>query len=161
MIGREVLAALLAGVAAASLAGLILPPTRRLAPRLRPYVVGAMRWRSRVDRAIDRRREQMRIELYTVNQLMAMQLRAGGGVMQAIRQLVRRGRAIVIEELGEALRGVESGATPGEALEREAELTAEPSAARTYRVLASGVEHGADLASALLELSEDIRDDRR
>lgn len=276
MIGREVLAALLAGVAAASLAGLIVPPTRRLAPRLRPYtigartslgappevlsvgsspqergglvrnllrppadrlaarlsrlvdrgmaeeqlllnlrragffaavplerrvqeyrvrqlgsavagtavgmaltallgrspaavllagllgfVVGAMRWRSRVDRAIGRRREQMRIELYTVNQLMAMQLRAGGGVMQAIRQLVRRGRAIVIEELGEALRGVESGATPAEALEREAELTAEPSAARTYRVLASGVEHGADLASALLELSEDIRDDRR
>jgi tight adherence protein C len=125
------------------------------------FVVGAMRWRSRVDRAIGRRREQMRIELYTVNQLMAMQLRAGGGVMQAIRQLVRRGRGVVIEELGEALRGVESGAVPAEALEREAELTAEPSAARTYRVLASGVEHGADLASALLELSEDIRDDRR
>lgn len=276
MIGPEVLAALLAGVTAASLAGTIVPPTKRLAPRLRPYtvatraslgappevlgvsphpqerggvvssllgppverlaerlgrlldrglaeeqlllnlrragffaavpverrvqeyrvrqlgsavagtvagmavtallgrspavvllagllgfVVGAMRWRSRVDRAIERRRERMRIELYTVNQLLAMQLRAGGGVMQAIRHLVRRGRGAVIEELAEVLRGVEGGAAPGQGLEREAELTAEPSAARTYRLLASGVEHGADLAAALLELSEDIRDDRR
>src|SRR5206468_2322717 len=84
-----------------------------------------------------------------------------GGVMQAIRQLVRRGRGAVIEELAEVLRAAEGGAAPAEALEREAELTAEPLAARTYRVLGSGVEHGADLAAALLELSEDIRDDRR
>jgi hypothetical protein len=48
-----------------------------------------------------------------------------------------------------------------EAFQRAAELTAEPNAARTYQLLAAGVERGVDLASGLLALSEDIRDARR
>lgn len=124
-------------------------------------VAGAARWRGRVDRAIEDRRARVRIELYTVNQLLAMHLRTGGGVMQAVRHVVRRGRGPVVEEMAEILRGHEGGLPPGEALERAARSTVEPSAARTYRVLATGVEYGADLAPALLDLSEDLRDARR
>lgn len=125
------------------------------------FVAGAARWRGRVDRAIEDRRARMRIELYTVNQLLAMYLRTGGGVMQAIRHVVRRGRGPVVEEMGEILRAHEGGLPAGEALERAARSAVEPSAGRTYRVLAAGVEYGADLAQALLDLSEDLRDARR
>ena len=48
-----------------------------------------------------------------------------------------------------------------DAFRRIAELTPEPSAARTYHLLASGVERGVDLGNALLALSADIRDARR
>jgi Flp pilus assembly protein TadB len=125
-------------------------------------VVGVTRWRARVDKAIGERQERMRIELYTVNQLFAMHLRTGGGsVVRAMRDLIERGRGVVVEEFTEALHAIESGATPADALKRQGELTVEPAAERTYRLLASGVEHGVDLAEALLELSEDIRDARR
>jgi hypothetical protein len=49
----------------------------------------------------------------------------------------------------------------GDAFRRAAELTPEPSAARTYQLLAAGVERGVDLGSGLLSLSSDIRDARR
>lgn len=124
-------------------------------------VVGGTRWRARVDRAIEERQGRMRIELYTVNQLLAMYLRTGGGVVQALRHMVRRGRGPVVEELAEVLRAHEAGLSTEAALERAGVTTAESSAARTYRVLATGAEYGADLAGALLELSEDIRDARR
>lgn len=125
------------------------------------FFVGVTRWRGRVDRAIEERQGRMRIELYTVNQLLAMYMRTGGGVVQAIRHLVRRGRGPVVEELAEVLRAHEAGLSAEGALERAAATTAEPSAARSYRLLATGAEYGADLANALLELSEDVRDARR
>jgi tight adherence protein C len=125
------------------------------------FVVGVARWRARVDRAIEDRQSRMRIELYTVNQLLAMYLRTGGGVVQALRHIVRRGRGPVVEELAEVLRAHEAGMSTGEALERAAATTAEPSASRAYRVLATGAEYGADLANALLDLSGDVRDARR
>ena len=125
------------------------------------FIVGIARWRARVDRSIEDRQGRMRIELYTVNQLLAMSLRTGGGVVQALRHMVRRGRGPVVEELAEVLRAHEAGLSTAGALERAAATTAEPSAARAYRVLATGAEYGADLANALLELSADVRDARR
>jgi len=47
-----------------------------------------------------------------------------------------------------------------EALQFAARVTPEPHAARTYRLLASGAELGADLATGLRLLSEDIRGQR-
>ena len=67
-------------------------------------VIGATRQRSRIDKAIDARRELMRIEVYTVNQLLAMRVRAGGGVVHAVSSTVIRGRGEVISELADALR---------------------------------------------------------
>lgn len=122
---------------------------------------GASRWRARIDRAIEERRTRMSIELYTVNQLLAMHVRVGGGVIHAVRRVVERGRGAVVDELAEALRAHTSGVRATDAFTRIAQTTPDQNAARTYKLLAAGAEYGADLAGALLDLSEDVRDVRR
>jgi Flp pilus assembly protein TadB len=124
-------------------------------------IVGATRTRGRVEKAIDARREIMKIEIYTVNQLLAMRVRAGGGVIQAVKAVVDRGAGEVVSELDEALRLHRSGWRGADAFRRIAELAAEPFCSRTYRLLATAEERGADLAGALLSLSEDVRETRR
>jgi tight adherence protein C len=124
-------------------------------------LVGATRHRSALQRAIDQRREMMRIEIYTVNQLLAMRVRAGGGVVNAVQSTVDRGQGEVVRELAEALRLHRAGWRAGEAFRRIAELTPEPFCGRTYRLLATAEERGADLAGALLDLAEDVRESRR
>ena len=124
-------------------------------------LVGATRQKGRLVRAIDTRRELMRIEVYTVNQLLAMRVRAGGGVVQAVSATVERGAGEVVSELADALRLHRAGWRAGDAFRRIAELTPEPFCGRTYRLLASAEERGADLAGALLDLAEDVRETRR
>ena len=124
-------------------------------------LIGATRQRSKIDKAIETRRELMRIEVYTVNQLLAMRVRAGGGVVHAVTSTVARGRGEVINELADALRLHRAGWRAGDAFRRIAELTPEPFCSRTYRLLASAEERGADLAGALLDLAEDVRETRR
>lgn len=124
-------------------------------------VVGATRWRGRLDRAVTARRDRMRIELYTVNHLLAMNVRVGGGIVQAIRRVVDRGEGVLVGELGEILAAHASGVPLAEALDRAAATSLEPHVARTYRLLAAGASHGADLADGLLAHSEDLRDQRR
>jgi Flp pilus assembly protein TadB len=124
-------------------------------------VVGATRQRGRLDRAIDERRRVMSIEIYTVNQLLAMRVRAGGGVIQAVTQVAARGRGEVVEELREALRLHRAGQPAALAFRRIADETPETSCARTYGFLALAEERGTDLADALLSLAEDVRESRR
>jgi len=124
-------------------------------------VVGGTRERGRLAKAIDKRRDAMKIEIYTVNQLLALRVRAGGGVVQAVRAITERGSGEVVSELAEALRLHRSGWRGSDAFRRIAELTPEPFCSRTYRLLASAEERGADLAGALLSLSEDVRETRR
>lgn len=124
-------------------------------------VVAGTRQRGGIDRTIRRRRDLMRIEIYTVNQLLAMRVRAGGGVVHAVQQIVARGQGEVVMELAEALRLHRAGMRVGEAFHRLAATTPEPACARTYSLLAVSEERGADLAGALLELSEDVRESRR
>ena len=122
---------------------------------------GASRTRGRVDRAVAERRERIRLELYTVNQLLAMHVRTGAGPIQATQRVVDRGRGAVVDELDGVLRAVRSGTAEPEAFRRAAELTPEPGAARTYKLFAAGAERGVDLAGGLRALSEDLRDARR
>jgi Flp pilus assembly protein TadB len=124
-------------------------------------VVGLTRTRGRLERAIQQRRELMRIEIYTVNQLLAMRVRAGGGVIHAVKAVTHRGKGEVVSELEEALRLHRAGWPGPDAFRRIAELTPEPFCARTYRLLAAADERGADLGAALLALSEDVRETRR
>jgi len=124
-------------------------------------LVGVTRTKGRLNKAIEERRELMKIEIYTVNQLLAMRVRAGGGVFQAVRSTTQRGRGEVVSELDEALRLHRAGWAGPDAFRRIAELTPEPFCSRTYRLLATAEERGADLASALLALSEDVRETRR
>ncbi len=125
------------------------------------FMGGVARWRARIDRAIEDRRTRMRIELYTINHLLAMNVKVGGGVVQAVQRVVRRGSGEIVDELAAALVAHETGLRAPDAFQRLVRVTPEPSAARTYRLLAAGAEWGADLAEGLLSLAEDIREGRR
>jgi Flp pilus assembly protein TadB len=125
------------------------------------FLFGVLNARGRIDKAVAARTERMRGELYTINQLIAMRTRVGGGVVDAIRHVVIRGHGAFVDELAEVLRLHESGVPLGAALERAARLTPEPEAARTYAVLATAQDRGADLGEALLDLSRDLRAARR
>jgi Flp pilus assembly protein TadB len=154
-------AALIGGGAAIAAAVTLRMPVMVLAAAVAGFVFGASRSRARLERAIAARAARIRLELYTVNHLLAMQVRTGSGAMQSVQRVVGRGRGAVVEELAEVLTWTRAGMGEGEAFRRAAELTPEPSAARTYQLLAAGVERGVDLGSGLLSLSSDIRDARR
>jgi Flp pilus assembly protein TadB len=136
-------------------------PLPVLAAAMAGFFVGATGARRRIERAVALRAERIRLELYTVNQLLAISIRTGAGVVQAIQRVVDRGRGFVVEELGDVLTWMRSGMPEVDALMRAAEHTPEPSAARTYRLLATGAERGADLGRSLLALRADLRDERR
>ena len=140
---------------------LALSPSTRVLVVVLGLVVGGTRHRARIDKAIEERRELMRIEIYTINQLLAMRVRAGGGVVSAVQAVTNRGRGEVVAELSDALRLHRAGWSASDAFRRMAELTPEPFCSRTYRLLAAAEERGADLAGALLDLAEDVRESRR
>ncbi len=154
-------AALFASGAAVATALTIRTPPVVLGAAIAGFIYGASRARSRLERAIATRAARIRLELYTVNHLLAMQVRTGSGAMQAVQRVVERGHGVVVDELSDVLTWTRSGVAEGEAFRRAAELTPEPSAARTYQLLAAGVERGVDLGGGLLALSSDIRDARR
>lgn len=138
-----------------------MPPGTSVAMSCLGLVVGGTRQRGRLDRAIQQRCSLMAIEIYTVNQLLAMRVRAGGGVIQAITYLAGRAQGEVATELREALRLHRAGLPASAAFRRIADETPEPACARTYRFLALAEERGTDLAGALLSLAEDVREARR
>ena len=122
---------------------------------------GASRQRGRLERAIADRRERIRLELYTVNQLLAMHVRTGAGPVQATQRIVDRGRGVVVDELRAVLAVMRNGVSEPTAFRHAADETPEPAAARTYKLFAAGAERGVDLADGLRALSEDLRDSRR
>jgi tight adherence protein C len=152
-----------AGAVGAGALGLLLarPTLMVLILAATGFVGGAAYWRSRIDRAIEARRARMEIELYTINQQLALRVRIGGGVISAVKQMVRGGRGAVIDELREGMRMIQGGMPASRAFRRLADITPEPHAARMYQLLASSEERGSDLAEALLAMSEEIREDRR
>lgn len=125
------------------------------------FVYGVLDTRARIDKAVNARCERIRGELYTINQLIALRTRVGGGVADAIRHVVVRGSGALVDELAEVLRLHETGVALSAALQRAADVTPEPEAARTYAVLATAQDRGADLGDALLDLSKDLRSARR
>ena len=159
---RVVITAVSGGVLAIAVAGVL----QRSAVATLGFVVlgfaaGASFWRGRLDRAIKQRRAVMRIELYTINQLLAMHIRVGSGVVASVRRLSQRGQGEVVAELRDVLRLHRSGVPAAAAFRRIARTTPEPHARRTYHALAAADERGSDVARALLALSEDVRDGRR
>ena len=124
-------------------------------------VWGAMVWRGRIKRGIKARVEVMRIEIYTVAQLLAMYLRTGTGLTQAVQAVVQRGNGPVVAELAECMTWINGGMPASDAYELLATSTAEPAAGRLYRALAEGGRTGGDLAATLLAVSDDLRSERR
>ena len=125
------------------------------------FVAGAARARGELDRAIAARTERMELELATVNQLLAMHVRSGSGAVQSVQRIVDRGEGALIDELDAVLTWIRSGVREPDAFRRAAVLTPCRDAARTYRMVATAVERGSDLAGALLAVADDLRDGRR
>ena len=124
-------------------------------------VGGASLRRGRLDRMIDERRNLLRIELYAVEQVLAMRIRAGDTVARAITDVGRKAEGEVAADLRRVLIAHQSGVTLAAALRRMAALTPEPHAMRCYLALAAGDETGSDVAGSLMALSAEIRQDRR
>jgi tight adherence protein C len=125
-------------------------------------VWGISRWRTRFDKAIKRRRDQMRAELYTIAQMLAIHLQAGTAPMVAVEALARRGSGEVSAELRDALDWIGAKVPAREAFERLALETPEPAAGRLYRLLATSDTGAIDtLADALLHTANDLRAQRR
>jgi tight adherence protein C len=159
---RQLGEALTFGVLSGSAVAVVLrTPVAVLVAGVAGFVVGLTRSRRRLERVVADRAARIRLELYTVNHLLAMHVRTGAGPMQAVQRLVDRGQGAAVSELRDALAWIRSGMGEADAFRRAAELSPEPSATRTYQLLAAGVERGVDLAGGLLALSEDLRDARR
>jgi Flp pilus assembly protein TadB len=134
------------GVGAATLAG---------------FVLGATRERARLERRVAERAERARLELSTVDQVLAIWIRSGAGPVQAVQRVVDRGAGVVVEELDRVLQSIRAGVPEATAFRRAAARSVTPDAARTYSLVASAIERGADLGDALLALSRDLREARR
>jgi len=158
------LAAAVRGVVIFVAAGLVAAPSGPtvVLTAVLGVIWGTSRWRAGIDRAIARRREQMRAELYTTAQILAIDIRANVAPLVAVDHLVSRGGGAVTSELADALDWIGDGATARDAFERLAHATPEPAAARLYRLLAtSDVGAGETLAGALRHTANDLRAQRR
>ncbi|MFM8237028.1 MAG: type II secretion system F family protein [Actinomycetota bacterium] len=158
---RIVLGTAVGAVAACGVGILTRSPGLALGAGAAGAIWGGARERRSLDRAVAARADRIRLELYTVNHLLAMHVRTGAGGMQAVQRVVARGSGAVVEELADVLTWIRSGAGEVDAFRRAAEETPEPGAARTYRLLAAGIERGVDLGEGLLAMSADLRDARR
>jgi Flp pilus assembly protein TadB len=123
--------------------------------------VGYTRGPARLARAADDRRLRMRLELATIDQVLAIHVRAGAGPVQAVHRVVERGHGTVVDEFRAVLASIRAGRSEADAFRHAARTTTEPHAARTYRLFALAAAQGADLGAALRALSDDLRDVRR
>src|SRR5690606_19110389 len=94
-------------------------------------------------------------------QLLALRVRAGGAVLQAVNQVIGRGRGEVVADLAEAVRLHRAGMPVFEAFQRVADATPGPPCARTHRLLPSARERGGDPAAGLVAPAEAVRETRR
>lgn len=155
---RQVLLAAVTAVAAGGIAaGLGNGPMAVLGMALAGLVAGAARPRARVDAAIEQRRRQLQAELPAIAQLLALRIRSGGSVTTALAATAERCHGALAQDLLEALAAHRAGRTLEDALENAAARTPEPEAARLYRMLASSVRFGLDVAPELLRLARDAR----
>ena len=123
--------------------------------------VGATRLKNRTTVLIRRRCETMRASLYTVCHLIAVHMATStGGLLNAVRAVTVIASGPVSDELVETLNSITHGDDAVVSLTRTAEQTAEPSAARLYRMLAAETR-GGDPTAALLDLANVLRLARR
>ena len=152
------LAGLVAGLVAGSAAGWS-PPVVLIGGGV--GAVAAATWfRGRLDKMIERRRDTMRIELYTVDLVLALRASLGEPVA-ALVESVSGASGEVAGELREVAQAARAGRGMQTALRSAARVTTEPHAARLYRALASGEAHGVGLGQSLLSLASDVREARR
>ena len=121
-------------------------------------IVGATRLRGAIERAVEYRAEAARMQIVTINQLLAIQLRTGASPITALQRVCDRATGVVVEEAREMLASIRNGMSEAEAFRNGAERSVSPGVSRTFALLATGTERGTDLAAALLAFSRDLQD---
>ena len=147
----------MAGVLLGVVCGVLSGPRTGLMIAAFAVPIGFMRKRNALERLIKLRRERMRAELWQVNGLLAVKLHASLNVQAVISEFVAEAHGEIADELRRVLIAIETGTAGERALRDQAERTAEPFAARLYRVLADGIEKGGNISHALLDQAADIR----
>lgn len=122
---------------------------------------GARYLPDKIDRAIARRSREIRSDLYSVAQLLAIRAQGKEPLIGAIQGLVRTGTGPVVDDLGAALALIAEGYGAAAAFTRLADEAAEPQAAHFYRLLTTATKGTADLPANLLELAANLRTQRR
>jgi tight adherence protein C len=123
--------------------------------------VGLRRGRERLARGRRRRNEKLRNDLPTVAGALAVKIDNNRSLFVALSDLVERGDGPVLEDLARALHLAAAGYGEGAAFGLVAQESAEPAAARFYRLLAVATSGGLELSKALLDQANDLRRQRR
>ncbi len=120
-------------------------------------VVALSKSRSKIDNAIELRKQQIKYELYSINQMLSIHIRTGAGIYQALDEISKRTTGLVSRECKAVINRTKTGMTLEEALSISAKLSPEPYFARTLKLLSASSSRGADLTQGLLDLAHDLR----
>lgn len=156
---------LLTAVAAAA-AGMLVTVVVGLSPLLSLVViamsgfVGVTRHRAILNARTEQRRRTMQAESHVICQLLATYLRTGDTPMGALERLTRRATGEIPAELITAAGLIRRGRPASDVLDEIATATAEPYAARLYRLYGATWNASGD-PDALLSLAEVLRSGRR
>ena len=123
--------------------------------------VGVRRGRERLAAGRRRRNEKLRTDLPTVAAALAVKIDNNRSLFVALSDLVERGDGPVLEDLARALHLAAAGYGEAAAFALVAQESAEPAAARFYRLLAVATNGGTELSKALLDQANDLRRQRR
>ena len=116
---------------------------------------------AKLEKIVQAKKTTIRMELSTIDQLLAIYIQTGSGVTQAISQLTKRTQGQVSKELKLVLARVSNGIPIEDSLLTAAKTTPEPHAQRTYKLLASASSRGTNLSQGLLDLAQDLRRNMR
>lgn len=119
--------------------------------------VGLDRVLRRLPLPADRRQRQAAAELPLAADLLAVVLRSGAPVDQAVGAVAQALAGPLGDQLGRVAQALALGATPADAWQ---ELAPVAGAGRLVRTAVRGAEHGSAMAGALLRLADDLRADR-
>lgn len=111
-----------------------------------------------LSKAITRRREQARMALPTVVDLVCLAVTAGESLRAALGMVAEAGGGPLSEELRRALRAARTGAPLAEALEARAAVLGLPAFDRFVASVVAAQERGIPLADALRSLAFDLRE---
>lgn len=122
--------------------------------------IGVTRQRAVLNGRTEKRRRIMQAESHIICQLLATYLRTGDTPMGALDRLQRRASGVIPAELAAAVGLIRRGRPANEVLDEIAATTAEPYAARLYRLYGATWNASGD-PTALLSLAEVLRNGRR
>lgn len=124
-------------------------------------VAGARRVPERLRARSRRRCERLRSDLPTVMSVLALKIENNKSLAVGLSDVIAQGCGPVVDDLARAAHLINAGYGDAAALELIAIESAEPAAARFYRLLSAAMGGGLDVATTLLDQANQLRAQRR